>query len=63
MYWTSIPALFVIECYLLHRPFSGVRHLGIQYTAVIVGSALLTLLTAYVGITVVFSVFGPLGWI
>src|SRR5436309_4866037 len=62
MYWTSIATLFLIECYLLHRRLGAVRHLGIRYTAVILASAVLTLVTAYVGITIVFSVFGPFGW-
>jgi len=63
VYWTSIPALFLIECVLLHARFSGVRHPVIRYTAIVLISAFVTALAAYVGITLVFSVFGPLGWI
>ncbi len=63
VYWTSIPALFLIECVLLHQRFSGARHPAIRYTAIVLASAFLTVVTAYVGITLVFSVFGPLGWI
>lgn len=62
-YWASIPALFLIECVLLRQRFSGVRHPAIRYTAVVLAAAFLAALTAYVGTTLVFAVFGPLGWI
>ena len=63
VYWVSIPALFLIECALLHQRLGGVQRPAARYIAVILASAFMTLLTAYVAITIVFNVFGPLGWI
>lgn len=58
-----MPALFLIESYVLYRRFSSVRHVGIRYRASIIGSALVTLATAFIGITLVLNVLGRLGGI
>jgi uncharacterized membrane protein YhaH (DUF805 family) len=63
VYWVAMPALFLIECALLHQRLGGGRRPAARYIAVILAAAFMTLLTAYVAVTIVFNVFGPLGWI
>ena len=62
-FWLSIVALFVAEWYLIERRLHRVRGALARNAVALLASLLLSLVAAYVSVTIVINVFGRLGWL
>jgi hypothetical protein len=62
-YWPSVVLLFTMESYLQVNRLKRIESSPRRYVAAFGASLLLSVVTAYVAMTVVFSVFGAMGWL